>query len=481
MPFKWSSLAAVEETTVQPVPDDKRTGRPRHLLWIWFSINIMPLTLVTGVLGPSVYRLPLGWSIVAIVAGNLVGAIFMALHAAQGPQLGIPQMIQTRAQFGSYGALLVIFVVIFEGIGFASSIYVVGGQSLHALSSTISVNLGIVIVALLSVLVLVFGYSLFHLFNRAIVGLMVLGIVLAYAWALGVNGLPDEKVADLAFSPSGFIGMFSVVAVWQIAYAPYVSDYSRYMSPKHQTSHTFWTTYGGTVLGATVVMILGAIVGSVSTNTDSLAVVAVLTAGVAPFLLLVLFLGAADAGVINTYTPMLSIVTIVQTLRPEWRPRPWIRALISVALVVLCVLIAIFGKANFLANFTNFLLILLYLLAPWTAINLVDFYVLRHGSYDVASIMRADGGVYGKFEPIGIACYIGGFLVQIPFMNVFPIGTWPGYMSPVAGAFNGADISWLVGIGVTATFYYLLRHRARSHHDARAINGLRPAEEEVQR
>jgi nucleobase:cation symporter-1, NCS1 family len=41
------------------------------------------------------------------VLGVLVGTLFMAFHSAQGPQLGLPQMIQSRPQFGYIGALLV--------------------------------------------------------------------------------------------------------------------------------------------------------------------------------------------------------------------------------------------------------------------------------------------------------------------------------------------------------------------------------------
>ncbi len=47
---------------------------------------------------------------------------------------------------------------------------------------------------------------------------------------------------------------------------------------------------------------------------------------------------------------------------------------------------AIAGKDNFVTNTTNFiflllylLFLLLYLLIPWTAINLVDFYLVKHG------------------------------------------------------------------------------------------------------
>jgi NCS1 family nucleobase:cation symporter-1 len=39
------------------------------------------------------------------VLGSVIGALFMAFHSAQGPKLGLPQMIQSRPQFGYYGSL----------------------------------------------------------------------------------------------------------------------------------------------------------------------------------------------------------------------------------------------------------------------------------------------------------------------------------------------------------------------------------------
>ena len=46
------------------------------------------------------------------------GTFFMAFHSTQGPQLGLPQMIQSRPQFGYLGALLVWGVALFAFIGF---------------------------------------------------------------------------------------------------------------------------------------------------------------------------------------------------------------------------------------------------------------------------------------------------------------------------------------------------------------------------
>ncbi len=456
MGLSWDSVAKIEQSTVQQIPHSQRTGRPRHLLWIWFSINVMPLTIVTGLLGPSVYLLSFWWTVLAIILGNLIGAVFTALHSAQGPGLGIPQMIQSRAQFGSYGALAIVFVAIFAGVGFAASIFVLGGQALHQLSSAISVDFGIILIALAVGFVLIFGYDLFHRFNRVIVGILGAGALLTYVWILGVNGLPDTKVEGLGYNFASFLGMTSLAVVWQLAYAPYVSDYSRYMGPEHSASSSFWTTYWGTVVGATIFMVLGALVGSYSSDADTIGAIARLTVGVTGFIMLAFVLGTIDAGMINIYTPMLSVVTIVQTFRASWMPQAPARILISAVLLTTSVFIALFGQDSFLTNFTSFILALLYLYAPWTAINLVDYYLINEGDYDVASILRADGGIYGKFRPIGFTCYILGIVIQIPFMVIFPMGNLTdGYTGVVATALGGADIAWLVGIGVTAPVYYL--------------------------
>ena len=42
----------------------------------------------------------------------------MAFHAAQGPTLGLPQMIQSRAQFGYRGVIVPLFATAFTYLAF---------------------------------------------------------------------------------------------------------------------------------------------------------------------------------------------------------------------------------------------------------------------------------------------------------------------------------------------------------------------------
>src|SRR5690348_9992729 len=113
--------ARLESSTIRPIPLTARHGTARDLFTVWFGTNFMLLTVVTGGLAVTVFALPFVWALVALTLGNLAGAIFMALHAAQGPKLGVPQMIQTRGQFGTLGSLLVVSIVLVMYVGFLAS------------------------------------------------------------------------------------------------------------------------------------------------------------------------------------------------------------------------------------------------------------------------------------------------------------------------------------------------------------------------
>ena len=58
--------------------------------------------------------------------------------------------------------------------------------------------------------------------------------------------------------------------------------------------------------------------------------------------------------------------------------------------------VALISSESFLTNFENFLLLILYLFIPWTAVNLIDYYVVRRGHYAVEEIFKPHG-IYGRW------------------------------------------------------------------------------------
>ena len=446
----------LESATILPIAADQRHGTARDLFTVWFGANLMLLTVVTGGLAVTVFGLPFFWAVAALAAGNLIGGVFMALHAAQGPTLGVPQMVQTRGQFGSYGSLLVVGIVIVMYVGFLASNLVVGGESLALLSSGLGDTPGIMLVGVLSVVAGIYGYDLIHAYTRIMSYLSGAVLLLAAGWIVWVHGLPADFLSRNAWNLVGLLGTISTAALWQIAYAPYVSDYSRYMPRETGARPAFWASYWGCVLGSFLPMVLGVMVGLATPKGSLVAGLAALTQGIAPLVLVVFSIGIAASTAMNLYCGALSTLTFGQTLLPSWAPGPRARVGLTVLLFLCSLATALLGKASFMANYEDFILLLLYVLVPWTAINLVDYYFLRHGVYDVDAFFLRDGGIYGRVNTIAVVCYVSGTLVQLPFVAS------PLYMGPVARAMGGVDLSWVIGLGLTAPAYYWLAKRSRS-------------------
>jgi NCS1 family nucleobase:cation symporter-1 len=377
----------------------------------------------------------------------------MALHSAQGPRLGVPQMIQSRGQYGFAGAVLVIAIAVFMYVGFFASNLILGGQSVNQLVHGISTSWGIVICAVGSLLITVFGYDMIHAVNRWAVVLFGGVMILSLIFIVGVHGLPGNFLSTGHFSGGGFLSSVSLGVLWQIAYAPYVSDYSRYMPPDNRAGSTFWNSYWGTVIGTILPMLLGAVVGVASTNPDQIAELHTLSGGVGWLVMIVFALGIMDTNSINLYGGVLCSITTGQTFARNWIPGARVRAILSVAIVGLSLILAIGLQSDFLTNYTNFILLLLYVLIPWTAINLVDYYLIRHGEYDVEAFFDPSGGPYGGVNAIGIGVYLVGIAVEVPFMST------ELYTGPAAKAMDGTDLSWIVGLVITVPLYYLLAMR----------------------
>ncbi|MBU6419486.1 MAG: cytosine permease [Proteobacteria bacterium] len=451
------SPGRVEQHTIYQIPLDQRHGTWKDLFTIWFGSNIMMLTIVTGALASSVFKLDFMSSCLSIIVGNLAGAVFMALHSAQGPQLGVPQMVQTRGQFGTIGAVLVVAIVIIMYVGFLASNIVLGGQSLHTIAGGIDEHVLIVFIAVVSVIATIFGHDLIHAYARFLTWASGFALLLTFVWIVAIHGLPGNFMAMNKFNGAGFFSMVSVGALWQIAYAPYVSDYSRYMPHDTGAKQAFWASYWGCSLGSILPMILGAMLGLVAANGDPVGGLTTFT-GVAAIPIVIIFsVGIAGTNAMNLYCGVLSTITLVHTFVPSWKAGATARAVTAIVITLIGLAIALFAAGNFLTNYTNFILLLLYVLVPWTAINLVDFYLVRHGDYDVAAFFTAEGGVYGRFNKSAIFCYILGILIQLPFVST------DLYTGPIAKALDGVDLSWIVGIAVISPIYYFMARKASSH------------------
>ena len=92
----------IETRSIDMVPDSERHGTPFSQFTLWFGVNTQIISVVEGALA-VVFGAPPIWAVLGLLVGNILGGAVMALHSAQGPRLGLPQMISSRAQFGVLG------------------------------------------------------------------------------------------------------------------------------------------------------------------------------------------------------------------------------------------------------------------------------------------------------------------------------------------------------------------------------------------
>jgi NCS1 family nucleobase:cation symporter-1 len=478
-------IRGIEVRSIDWVPDPERHGKVWHQGPLWFLGNFQYFTIPIGFVGPA-FGLSLWWSIVAGALGILIGTVFMAFHATQGPTLGLPQMIQSRAQFGFRGVVVALFAALFTYLAFNIADQVLLAEGLHGAFGW-NARAVAVVATVGAALLAIYGYDWLHRMFRILlyillplIAIISIGVITGHA-----GGIASQ--AQYGFNWTGFMAQLSAAAAYNITYACYVSDYSRYL-PRSTARATLiaWVFAGATTpaiwliaLGAWLAVRLGAIDGLVGLQTagnhvfNHLGTAAAFVSAVAL---------AATMGM-NAYGGMLTTLAGVDSFR---RVSPT-RSKRVVTILILTAIWFVIGSAISTSGvgvvFTA-LTLMLYLLVPWTTTNLIDFFFVRRGHYSIVDIFKPNG-IYGMWSRRGLVAYGIGFVAEIPFMVLINLMTGSSYFTgPLAQRISGVDIAWVVGIVVTAVAYWLLTRNLDLEAERGAIEDsertLRELDEEAQ-
>lgn len=448
----------IERRSIDYIPEAERHGSLYSQFTLWLGANLQITAIVTGalavVLGGDVF-----WSLIGLFIGQLFGGAVMALHAAQGPQLGLPQMISSRVQFGVYGAAIPIVLVCLMYLGFTATGTVLSGQAIAQLID-VSDSAGILIFASVIVLATVLGYRVIHWVGRVASVLGIIAFVYLFARLISIADV-GALLQIRHFSWSSFLLAVSLAASWQIAYGPYVADYSRYLPSSTSSLKTFLAVGAGSVLGAQTAMVLGVLAAALADGQFAGHEVAYIvglggTGAVAALLYFSIAFGKVTISTLNSYGSFMCIATIISGFRGHIEVSRAQRLLFVLAIVGASTTLALLGQHSFLGAFKSFILFLLTFFTPWSAINLVDYYFITKERCDVPALSDPDGR-YGRWNLAGIAVYVLGVLIQMPFVST------KLYTGPMVAQLGGVDISWIIGLLVPAALYYAVaRKRALS-------------------
>ena len=447
---KAAPAGPIELHSIDHVPPSERHGVVWHQGPFWFTGAFVIPSMLVGFIGPGL-GLGVVWSVLALGLGMALGTGFMALHANQGPRLGLPQMIQSRAQFGSLGVTFPLLVAVFIYIGYNVFQFIFSAEAIQVVAPG-GTDLWIVVFAVLATGLSLVGHDLLHIFQRwssyiTFVIFAILSVVVVYHFLAG-HASPTVH----GFTIAAFLVQLTAATGYQISYAIYVSDYTRYLPENTRARKVIGWTFWGGFIGATWPGWLGVIIGSYTTATDPVvalhSVGNVLFSGFGVIVVLGTLPALVGTSGVNSYGAMLCGATIVDGFR-RIRPTLSVRLIGVVLSGVVAAVVTIALPSDYLNSFNTFLAILVYLLVPWSAVNLVDFYLVRKGHYSIADIVDPRGR-YGQWAWRGLTAYVVGFLAMVPFLSL------SFYHGPVTDAIGGADISFEVGLVVAGGLYLWL-------------------------
>jgi purine-cytosine permease-like protein len=445
-------IRGIEARSIDYVPAAERHGRLSDQATIWFAGSAQLLSLSTGAIGIW-SGLNLFWTLIALAFGTLVGTVPVAAHASQGPHLGLPQMVQSRPQFGRYGSLFIWAVAIAVYWGYV----VFGVNTLGATAHQLKMGpswVWVVALGVVAVVFAVYGYDWLHIGQRITTVLLVVALAVFTIGAAVGGHIPHGALAATGtFDLTKFLVVASAAAVYQLSWAFFVSDYSRYMPAN--TKHRWIIAYTalGAGFGVYWMEALGAIAaaifpksgltGALQDASDQvfggLGAIVLILGGIS----LVIFTGMC------IYGGSLTLISAADSLRPA-PPTRTMRVVTILLIGVTATVVGLFIPDDFLnGTFYTVLAVLGYLMAPWTAINLVDYFLVRRNRYSVREIFNP-AGMYGRWNWRGLTAYWVAFVVMIPFMYL------TFFQGAIATALNGVDLAFFVGIPVAGVIYWVL-------------------------
>ncbi|BBE42714.1 purine-cytosine permease family protein [Conexivisphaera calida] len=417
-----------ERKGIEHVEDAERHGRPLSVFILWFASN---LTIADYALGSVLYGLPLPWIYAIIVGVNVAAGALLGAAAAMGPRFGLPQMAISERIFGRIANKAFATAQWLSTIGWFSVNTVIATLALLQILDMPYWAGALVTVAVMAV-VGIYGHDAVHGFERAMsVVLGAMFVILSYAAVRAASAaLPHYQA-----SPSPFVAAMAIASVFSYlaSWAPYASDYSRYLP--EGTSRWRIAVYamvGGAAASAWIELIGTAIyVAAGNPSLDMMsATVDVVGRAWAPAVMIAIFLGGLAANALNLYSNSVSAQAISARFRRIYAAAAG--AAIGYGLSVLGGM-----YVSFTSFYEGFLLLLDYWIMPWAGVLIAAVYARRRGGAREA-----------------IISYVLGMAASTPFMNLTPYGVQ--YVGPVAAALGGADLSYFVSFAVAIAAYLLL-------------------------
>jgi NCS1 nucleoside transporter family len=421
---------------------------------MWLSANLVISTVGLGALAIPIFGLGFWDSLAVILIFNALGVLPVAFFSTLGPKLGLRQMTISRFSFGWVGGIIMALFNVAACIGWSVVNVIIGGQLVAALSGgKVPSWAGILILAILTTVVSIYGYRYVHRYERyAWIPMAVIFAIMLIVAAPHFHIVASSNTTTAA-EIAALLSFGGAVYGFATGWSSYAADYNVNQPEETPSSRVFWLTFLGVFLPCVLLETLGmafTTYGPWATKFanglvgDLLAAVVAPLGGFGTLILALLALSVVANNVPNDYSLGLSVQVFG---RPFQRVKRYVWTLIG---AVIYVAIALPASANFAHTLTDFLLIIAYWLAPWSIILIIEHFVFRRGRYNVDDWNNPSRLPIGWAALVSMAFGIVGVLLGAA--QVY----YTGPIAKLVGPY-GMDIGFELGLVFAGIAYLILR------------------------
>lgn len=407
-----------------PQPRAKRKWGPFTIFSTSISTAIATWCFIIG--GFVAYYLPAGMGTLAIIAGSLIGILFIVLACLPvSSKYGIDVVAASKPQLGNRGSVLAIALVYLATLGWNVFLFVLLGRAVTAILAGLGVETSEWMVgafgALSVIVVLIFlrkGAESVRKFAITLsLAVLALSIVIM-VMLIAVSGW-DALVGAEAVAPSdsfaiNWTSSLEVLIASNLSWWAYTGAMVR-NSPSARAS--LWPVVFGLGLAVGVGSLTGLYGGllqpdSAGDPTQYLVDVGGPVFGITALVFIVL--ANIGTALVGAYASTVAFRQLKVVSNTSWFTSSWIAILPAV------ILAGLFSEFVF-NSFGTFLSMLGLAFAPICGIQIVDYFILRRQTLHVASIYNNSSSskywYWGGINWVGIVAFALGALAYLYLLD----------------------------------------------------------------
>ncbi|MCY1395520.1 putative allantoin permease [compost metagenome] len=410
---------------IAPTKVHERTWNKWHITALWVGMSICVPTYTLGGVLTTYFGLTVGEALLAILLANIVVLIPLTLNAFAGTKYGIPFPVLLRSSFGVIGSNVPCLIRALVACGWFGIQTMFGGLAIHLFLGSLSADwkslggagevVGFMLFWGLNLWVVLRGAESIKWLETLSAPLLVLVGAGLLVWALP-NVSITEMMAQPPKRPEGasvygyfFAGLTAMVGFWATL-SLNIPDFSRYAkSQKEQIV--------GQIIGLPLTMFLFAALGVVMTAasaslvgetvSDPVSLIGHIQSPV--WVALAMFLIIIATLSTNTAANIVSPTNDFQNIAPKLIDRTtavMLTGFVGLALMaheLLKKLGLLVSDVSLESVYSNWLLGYSSLLGPIAGIMVVDYFLIRKQTLDLAGLYRDD--VYPAWNWFGFIAF----------------------------------------------------------------------------